>query len=92
MACCTGPSDVCTLWEAITASPLVLCVSPVSMRNVVVLPAPLTPSNPKHWERHSIQWQGLAAFCLVDIFSETAFREEQNDTNFSFAAPSSEEL
>lgn len=31
------------------ASPLETGISPVSILNVVVLPAPLIPSNPKHW-------------------------------------------
>lgn len=31
------------------ASPRVTSTSPVSILKVVVLPAPLTPSNPKHW-------------------------------------------
>ena len=36
------------LWEAMTASPVDARVSPVSIRKVVVLPAPFTPSRPKH--------------------------------------------
>lgn len=37
------------LWWLRKASPQVMAVSPVSMRNVEVFPAPFTPSRPKHW-------------------------------------------
>ena len=48
MDCLVGPSDPCTLLEAMRALPSVRCVSPVSMRKVVVFPAPFTPRRPKH--------------------------------------------
>lgn len=38
------------------ASPLETGMSPVSILNVVVFPAPLIPSSPKHWRT---QWRGL---------------------------------
>lgn len=36
------------LWPASMASPLLGSVSPVTMRNVDVFPAPFIPSSPKH--------------------------------------------
>ena len=48
MDCLVGLSDPCTLLEAMRALPSVRCVSPVSMRKVVVFPAPFTPRRPKH--------------------------------------------
>jgi hypothetical protein len=44
----TSLSCVRTLLPSISASPLVGAWSPVIILNVVVLPAPLTPSSPKH--------------------------------------------
>lgn len=45
----TKPSNYDYLWLLTYAHPLDIVSSPVSILNVVVLPAPLTPSSPKHW-------------------------------------------
>jgi len=46
--CCTSRILFKMLWPQMKASPAVGVVSPVSILNVVVFPAPFTPNNPKH--------------------------------------------
>lgn len=43
-----APPEPPHLWPASTASPPLGSMSPVTMRNVDVFPAPFTPSSPKH--------------------------------------------
>lgn len=57
------------LWPASMTSPPLGSVSPVTMRNVDVFPAPFTPNNPKHCNdthgRHSTRPQILVPVPLI---------------------------